>query len=203
MTGLSFHDNRIGRIGATMVPSKSNGHTYNSSWGVKQIEDTGYANAICRTDNEPTLIEFRRFVIAKSAEFCKLVPEGSKVADSQTNGAIECANLILENKIRTNKDNLDSNYSRKFETPHPIISWLVPYSAVTYNLFHVDLDGRTPYEKHRKRRINIKLPEFAENIYFKLHKGKGSKLLKLEMNYQDGIFSWYCRTQFRIHCRRR
>ena len=76
-----------------------------------------------------------------------------------------------------------------FASDDLIMTWVVGYCAATYNIFHVTADGRKPYEKHRGLGVNLKLPGYAENVFFTPYEDWKAKCqLKLEPQCFDGLF---------------
>jgi len=190
LTGLSFADSHTMRLAATLVPHKgAKKDVYGVQWRRKQVEDAGHSGIVFRSGQEPAILDLKRATI-QLVTGVDIAPEESKIYDSASNGFIDVMNLVLENKVRTCKDELDRRFNRVFPSDHPIMSWLVPYCAVTYNLFHVTNSGKTPFEIARGRAFKGALPNFAESLHYKVIKKRTAehRKLQLEQNWVDGMF---------------
>ena len=146
LTGLCMTDSMTGRIAATMVPKKGGIlHPYPCAWLASALEDAGHGEIVLRSDQEASILDLKKRA-AKKLTSVDFVMEESPVRGSQANGAIETMNLVLANKVRTIKDELDFHYDTDFESQHPIVAWLIPYAATMYNLHKITASGKTPFE---------------------------------------------------------
>ena len=68
-----------------------------------------------------------------------------------------------------------------------VIPWMVDYAASLLSRFNRGSDGLTPYERSTGKKWRLKVPEFAETVWFQPLKGE-RKRGKLEPKFEEGIF---------------
>ena len=73
--------------------------------------------------------------------------EESPVGESQSNGEVERVVRTVKGQVRTMKEALDSRYSSRSPSNHPVIAWLSRHAAATVNSYSVGRDGKTSYER--------------------------------------------------------
>ena len=82
--------------------------------------------------------------------------------------------------------NLEARYNIKVKQDSAILPWLIIYSAMLINMCHVGSDGRTPYERGRRRKFKKAIPEFGECVWFMRRESVGEN--KLDTRWEEGIY---------------
>ena len=80
---------------------------------------------------------------------------------------------------------LEGRYKSRIREDHPIMPWLVRYSAVLINISKIGDDGRTAYERRKGKKFNRPLPEIGECIYYLNPKSVGKD--KLDARWENAI----------------
>ena len=122
----------------------------------REIQNAGYNRVIIKNDQEPALKELLQAVKRERAEwieFAGIGEEESAVGESQSNGLVERAIQDVQAQTRTIKMALEWRYGgEKIKEEHPILPWLIRYSAMLINITRKGEDGRTAYERRRGKR---------------------------------------------------
>ena len=104
-------------------------------------------------------------------EWLGALPQNSAVGESQSNGRAERAVQRVEDHIRTLLGELESRLGQQPQPDQPALSWLVEYSAVLLNKYHVnDSTGRTAFESLHGSSASERLAHFGEGAFFLLPK---------------------------------
>ena len=124
---------------------------------------------ILKSDNEPSLVQVIQSTIAalKMAGVQSVGDEGSVPYDPQTNGAAESAVKLLKGTIRANVLGLERQIQAKVPVDHPIMSWLVRYSATVRTMRVKGADGRTAQQRVRGSNSATRLIPFGEMCRYK------------------------------------
>ena len=78
-------------------------------------------------------------------------------------------------------------FGREFPGGHPVLPWLVKYSAAMVNRCRRGPDGKTAYELRRRRKFARAMPHFAEKILFMIP-GVTKSVVRVEPRWEAGIF---------------
>ena len=85
---------------------------------------------------------------------------------------------MLEDVLRTLKLALEARIKAKVPTAHPIMHWLIEYTASMINRCHISgEDSKTAYERMHGTPCKDKLPEFGETVYFFVPKKNEANLM--------------------------
>ena len=71
---------------------------------------------------------------------------------------------------------------------HPIIEWLVKWSAFTHNAFQIKKNGKTPIEMRRGRVFNKAIAGFGENVLYKERRDQKNKIDKMDVMWLRGVY---------------
>ena len=78
-------------------------------------------------------------------------------------------------------------FGREFPGGHPVLPWLVKYSAAMVNRCRRGSDGKTAYELRKGRKFARALPQFVEKILFMIL-GVTKSVVRVEPRWEAGIF---------------
>ena len=98
------------------------------------------------------------------------VPEESNVGESQSNGRAERSVQLVKGQLRTMKLALEDKLQRQIPCSHPIIAWMIEYSALLISKYQPGDDGKTKWERMHGQPARERLPEFGETVLFVLPK---------------------------------
>ena len=128
---LVIRDHASKFVYSHVVPSKGTSHAYPAAQTFVDIEQLGHSKIVLKNDQEPAIVDLHNAVAAKCKEKgIDVDPENSPVEESQSNGVIERAVQDVEGMVRTLKDQLETSYSTKIESGHPILSRLVNHAGM-------------------------------------------------------------------------
>ena len=105
-------------------------------------------------------------VVKAHGEYVGIVPENSAVGESASNGRAERAVQSFEDYIRTLLAELEHRLGQQVAPSHPLLAWLVEYSAVLLNKYDpCEATGVTPYELLHGKPAEERLAYFGETLY--------------------------------------
>jgi hypothetical protein len=154
---------------------------------VHDITLLGLKRFVFKSDGEAAILALKAAVAAALPD-CEVVPEEALVGHSQSNGEAEIANRAVSGTTRTMLDALRTNYGRDIPSKHPILKWLVQWSAQCLTRFQVSSDGKTAWQRERGRPWRRALPEFGESVEYIPIRASGGRQNKLEPHTKPGIF---------------
>ncbi len=147
---------------------------------IEDIRWLGYSRISLRSDNEPAIVDLLsktlsdlRIKVAAEGEAKDPVPdqvieEHSSRYDSSSNGAIENAIRRLAGLLRTHKLCLEDRIGRSIPAHHPLISWMVEFSAWMMNVRVKGEDGITAHHRVRGREYGKRQGSFGEYLMYKV-----------------------------------
>jgi hypothetical protein len=150
---------------------------------VNDLDNLGYKDIVLKSDQEPAMMSFVEIV--KANWNGNAVLENSPVRESEANGAVERAIQTWEGQVRTVKDALEHRLGCVIPPDHPVMTWIVDYSASLLRRCLVTADGRTPYEKVKGRASRRSVGVFGEKVWYKPTHGKSKTL---DYVLEEGIF---------------
>ena len=175
---------------ATLVPSKSTG-TFVANRLMAFLKEIGleFGDLVVKTDQEAAMgaiVENLRKNRAAAGGGAFIV-EQSPVGASQSNGVVERGIQAVVGQVRVLLDALETRWGVDIPTAHPVLTWQVEHAALTLNRFEVGHDGRTPYERCKKKKAKMLGIEFGEAIFWR-RKREGGAMAKLSSTWEDGVY---------------
>ena len=82
------------------------------------------------------------------------ISEHCAVGDSRGNDFIERAVRTVEEMLRTSKLDLEARISETLKMTHKVIPWLIEHAVDLVNKVQVSQDGKTSFERVKKKRFN-------------------------------------------------
>jgi len=162
---------------AAVVPSKSTGN-FIAARLMAFLKEIGLelGDMVIKTDQEPAMGAMvgelgRRRAAEGGGAF---VVEQSPVGESQSNGVVERGIQAVAGQTRVLLDALETRWGVQIPTNHPIIPWIVEYSALTLNRFEVGHDGRTAFERCNGKRAKMMGIELGEAVFWRRKKEGGA-----------------------------
>ena len=160
---LCVKDRRSKCIWAHPVPSKG----VEDPWGklclAKDLEKTGYARVILKSDQEKALgavlNSAKQLWTAKSGG--EVILEKSPKGEKASNGEVERAVQEVHGLCRTFKEYLEFQVGQVLDPKWCIMTWLVEFAAVAYNILFVGDDGLTPFQRLKGKPWRVPLPAFG------------------------------------------
>ena len=98
----------------------------------------------------------------------RTVPEWSSIGESQANGKAERGVQTIEGLVRTRKLDLEAKLGEKIPMEAAIITWLIEHCADIYNKFHVHIDGKTSWERLKKKKHRGEFAEIGQRVMHKV-----------------------------------
>ena len=161
-------------IFAYAVPEKGGAFTWIAQRIVSDLRRLGiYGDVTLRSDQESPLGTLMKQVASLRAASgvehvgCKTKLENSKVKDSKGNGFIERGVQTVEGMIRSLKLDLEFRVGQEIGIDHVVLEWLVMHAGITYSLFQIGEDGKTPYERLKGKTFRGAFWEFVQPILFR------------------------------------
>ena len=148
------------------------------------VYDTG--ELILKSDQEPAIVALGDSIAA--ARGGKTIREFSAVGEHQSNGRVERYIRTLQGQVRTNRCALQGKLKKEVSADKPIQSWLLRWTAMSFNRYAVGRDGRTAYERLKGRRCAQTIAAFAEKVLYKNLLEAKEKDHKMDTDWQYGLW---------------
>ena len=153
------------------LPGKSTVHQPYSQYTIdaviKDIKVIDRKRCIIKSDQEPAMIALQdKIKQLRCGPGEHTYIENSQVAESQSNGVVEKAIQEVETQSRTLTSALESRIRTKIPWDHPLMIWLIEYSATLLNLYREGKDGKTPIERLRGSKLERPVAEFGEQVLY-------------------------------------
>ncbi len=173
---------------------------------VQQLTDDirwlGHKRIGLRSDNEWAILKVLRTTLEAArfevADIDQAFDEYPVPYDSSSNGHAESAVKQVQGMVRSYKACLEERLGRKVPVDHPVMTWLVEFTAWMITVCRRGADGRTAFQLTRGREYLKRLLGFAEKVQYKLptkgprHDPDG----KLGNRWPYGIMLGYSRTSY-------
>ena len=154
---------------------------------LKDISSMGHSKIVLKTDGEPACKALQEHI--KTSRDATTILENSPVGESQSNGVVEKAIDEIEGMVRTLKSALEERLGWKIDPKHPVLTWLVEWSASLINKFRVGKDGKTPEQRHKGlERSHRPIAEFGESVWYMPLSTPSSQMEKMEVKMMDGVW---------------
>ncbi|MDA8583876.1 reverse transcriptase domain-containing protein, partial [bacterium] len=115
--------------------------------------------------------------------------EDAPVGESQCNCFVE--NRIREAKglLRTYASALNSHLDRDVKLTDAVLTWLIEYVGMIISRYAVGGDGRTPYERIKRKKCSMPICEFGERVLFMPSAPKSKRDVRsLDPRYKYGVW---------------
>ena len=155
-------------IVAHVVPKKGTQFEWVAAQLEKDVRKFGYhGRVVLKSDGENAIKDLMKEVALKRCDM-PTVLEHSKAYDSKSNGRAENAVRRVESQVRTMLIALQEALGIEVEVDHPCFEWLVEHAADILTKYPVGKDGRTPYERVKKKKYGGEMFEFGSVVLVKL-----------------------------------
>ena len=153
---------------------------------VEDIQWLGYQTISLRSDNEPAILNLPRHAFTearlKVMDLAQIQGGHPSSYDSAGNGETEVAIKQFTRVLATNKLDLERRIGMKMPLSHPVVSYLVAYTAWMITVRVVGPDGRTAYERIRHRPYIKRLVPFGEVVQAYLQPKSPERLAQGTLN---------------------
>ena len=168
----------------------------------EDIRWLGHKRIGLRSDNENAILKVLRTTMEAArfevVDLDQVFDEYPVPYDSSSNGHAESAVKQVQGMLRSHKACLEERLGRKVPVDHPVMTWLVEFTAWMITVCRRGPDGRTAFQLTRGREYLKRLLGFAEKVQYKLptkgprHDPDG----KLGNRWPYGIMLGYSRTSY-------
>ena len=180
---MVLKDRETGKILSRVYPAKGV-----TNYTVKRLSSDiqllGHKKVILKSDNENAIVALKKAVKNERPEDIQL--EESPAYDSKSNGDAERAIQMVQDQIKTIKDDLETQYGVKISEDHQCLAWLVAHAGNTIDRYHVNKDGKTSFERWKGRPFKRAVAKFGENVIYL--KAKSLGIDKFNIRLSEGIF---------------
>ena len=168
---LVIVDERSGSRYARLVGRKGLGSDGEMDWLVEDILITlkGWGHAggaaghvIMKSDGEPAILAVKNAVMQRLGGVC--VPEQPAKGEKAENGRIEEAGKTIRQLFCTFLYRMERGVDDKIPLDACIIPWIARWAAICYSRFHVGRDGKTAWERLRRRSCNVPVVPIGETV---------------------------------------
>ena len=186
-------------------------------WIIKKIvEDLdslgyGWMKIVIRSDQEPSIVDLKKGIRqARWNEFEDVlreikqhrkgktdierehlgpttILEESPVAESSSNGVAENAIRHVRGQYITMKCFLEDHIKKKLPITHPIWAWLMEWTAILINRYHVGKDHLTALQRHTGRSSLKQIAYFGEKVMYRIL-DNAHRVDKHEGRWETGIW---------------
>ena len=131
---------------------------------------TGDAKIILRSDNKRAILDLKR----QAAAECRVrhgmtvINDDTTEYESQDNGLAEMAVREVKGVARSVRVALSELYKKDISSKHPVLPWLVSYTAGQITRGQIGADGLTPHQRLKGRAFRKLLLVFAESVLYLL-----------------------------------
>ena len=175
---------------AIMVPTKGR-DAYVADRAVAFLEELGClsGDVVTKSDQEPSMKALVNQVgmLRASKGTGRWIIEHSPVGESQANGVVERGVQSIEGQLRVIKLALETRWGAEIPVEHPILAWAVEYASFLLNRYEVGHDGKTAYERLKRKRAVTMGYEFGEKVLWKIS-GTDGALGKLSSTWRTGVY---------------
>ena len=126
-----------------------------------------YGQVTLRSDQEPVSVDVSREIANLRGSRGTLL-EHSTAADSQSNGVIERGIRSVEEITRVILFDLSSRVGSLVSVLSPVFPWIVEHATDLHNKCHVASDGKSAYERLKKRPHRGEILPFGAAVMFRV-----------------------------------
>ena len=151
-----------------VVPRKG-AHTPTAQKVVGFVKELGCENVdvVVKSDQEPAIRAMVREICRiRSANGVRTIPESSPAYSSASNGVVERGVQTVEAQMRVMRSALEARWQATVGETHAIWPPLVGHAGFLLNRCEVGHDGKTAYERSKKKVATILGLEFGEIVHW-------------------------------------
>ena len=153
---------------AHVVPAKGTAYEWVAIQLEKDVRKFGHhGRVVVKSDGEPAARDLMKQLARRRANLPTVI-ERSKPYDSKSNGRAENTVRRIECQVRTMRLALQEALKFEVNVHHPGFEWMVEHAADILNKCAVGKDGRTPYERIKKKKYWGEFFEFGSVVHVKL-----------------------------------
>ena len=165
---LVSKDRATRMVSAHVVPLKGAVLDWVIQQCARDLERLGhYGQVTLKSDQEPAFVDVLKGIAYLRGSRGTLL-EHSPVADSQSNGFIERGIRSVEEMTRVLLFDLSSRVGSPISVHFPVFSWIVEHATDILNKCHVASDGKSAYERLKKRQHRRVLLPFGTAVMFRV-----------------------------------
>ena len=183
VTFLAMKDRQSKAYASHAMPSKGTGDGYAAMRVIRTLDEWGRTEIVLKSDGEPAIVDLKRAIKAGRMELTQM--EEAPRGDHQANGEAERAVGEIAGGVRTLKAALERRIGERISIERPIIKWITEYVGVMLTRFKVGRDGRTSFERMKRRKFNKALVEMGEQVMYEVY---GNKEKKIEERFREGTY---------------
>ena len=192
---LVIVDEKSGSRYARLVGKKGLSGDGEMDWLVEDIVTTlkGWGHAggaaghlILKSDGEAAILAVKNAVMQRLGGTC--IPEQPAKGEKAENGRIEEAGKTIRQLFCTFLYRMERGVDDKIPLEADIISWIMRWAAICYSRFQVGQDGKTAWERLRRRSCNVPVVPIGETVWYKELGEGGDRTNKAETEWFKGVW---------------
>ena len=165
---LVSRDRATRMVSAHVVPVKGAVIDWVIQQCARDLERLGhYGQITLKSDQEPAIVDVLREIANFRGSRGTLL-EHSPVADTQSNGFIERGIRSVEKMTRVILLDLSCRVRGPVSVHSPVFPWIVEHAADVLNKCHVASDGKSAYERSKKRPHREEFLPFGAAVMFRI-----------------------------------
>ena len=151
---------------------------------VKFIDLLGYREITLKSDTEVAIIAFRN----RAAAMCKaeVTTEDAVKGDTESNGLIENAVMLIRGIIRTIKCHIERRTQEPLSDDSPVMPWLVEHAGCILSRCQKGRDGKTPFERLHGKKPTQEFVPFGEKVLAR--RVITEPMNRMNLRYQYGVW---------------
>ena len=155
-------------VSAHVVPLKGAVLDWVIQQCARDLERLGhYGQVTLKSDQEAAFVDVLRKIANLRGSLGTLL-EHSPIADSQSNGLIERGIRSVEDMTRVLLFDLSRRVGCPVSVHSPVFPWIVEHATDILNKCHVASDGKSAYERLKKRPHRGELLPFGASVMFRV-----------------------------------
>ena len=177
-----------GLVLAAAIPAKGSEGRYMLDKVLDYLAEAGdmEGRIIIKSDQEPAVKRLVKDLVEARAEG-KSVVEERPVGSSGSNGVVERTVQAVEGQIRVILLALELRSGATVAATEPIVTYIPDHTMYLINRLEVGKDGKTAYERVKRKVASVLGLEFGEKVLF-MKTTKGKMMAKLRSKWDHGIF---------------
>ena len=145
---------------------------------------------IMKSDGEPAILALKNAVMQYHGGVC--IPEQPGKGEKAENGLVEEAGKTIREYICTLLSQIERGVDDVIPLDSNIIHWIARWAAICYSRYKVGKDGKTSYERLRRRSCKAIVVPMGETVWYKEPGDGNDRRNKAATDWFKGVWALPC-----------